>query len=165
SALMPTNLYGPGDNFHPRHSHVIPGLLRRFHEAKTLRLPKVEVWGSGQPRREFLHVDDLADACLFALRHYDEAQPLNVGCGEDLSIAELVDVVRDVVGYRGEIHWDLSKPDGTPRKLLDVTRLQALGWTPKIKLRAGLESTYDWYCAHAGVSEDRDAIEPETITK
>ncbi len=166
-SLMPTNLYGPGDNFHPEHSHVIPGLLRRFHQARALRLPSVRVWGSGQPRREFLHVDDLADACLFTMRKYDEAMPLNVGCGEDLTIAELVETIREVVGYRGDVQWDLSKPDGTPRKVLDVGRLQALGWKAKIKLRAGLESTYDWYCAHAGSSDDRDrdAVQSETIAK
>lgn len=144
-ALMPTNLYGPGDNFHPENSHVIPGLLRRFHEAKAAGTPHVTVWGTGQPRREFLHVDDLADACLFAMRRYNEAAPLNVGRGEDLSIAELVSVIREVVGYAGEIRWDTSKPDGTPRKLLDISAMTALGWRPKIGLRQGLEATYAWF--------------------
>ncbi len=164
-SLMPTNLYGPGDNFHPEHSHVIPGLIRRFHEAKATRSPFIRVWGSGQPRREFLHVDDLADACLFAMRRYDDARPLNVGCGEDLSIAELAEAIRDVVGYQGAIEWDLSKPDGTPRKMLDITRIRALGWTSKIKLRAGLAATYDWYCAHAGTNAHQHSEEPTTVSR
>ncbi|MCW5966546.1 MAG: GDP-L-fucose synthase [Bryobacterales bacterium] len=164
-SLMPTNLYGPGDNFHPEHSHVIPGLLRRFHEAKVARKPSVCTWGSGQPRREFLHVDDLADACLFAMRRYDSPEPLNIGCGEDLTIAELVETIRDVVGFKGNIAWDPSKPDGTPRKVLDVSRLQSLGWKPRIKLRAGLEATYDWYCAQAGTTDNREATKSETVGK
>lgn len=148
-ALMPTNLYGPGDNFHPDHSHVIPGLIRRFHEAKVSGAARVVVWGSGTPRREFLHVDDLADACVHAMRHYDEAAPLNVGCGEDLTIEALAETIRNVVGYQGEIAWDRSKPDGTPRKVLDVSRIRATGWRPQIGLHQGLEETYAYYCAHA----------------
>src|SRR5208282_3152060 len=120
-SVMPTNLYGPHDNFHPEASHVLPALMRRLHEAKVAGAPEVVVWGSGTPRREFLHVDDLADACLFVMQHYDADIPLNVGTGEDLTIRELAELVADVVGYRGEIGFDTSKPDGTPRKLLDVS--------------------------------------------
>ena len=146
-ALMPTNLYGPHDNFHPTTSHVLPALLRRFHEAKAASAPEVVIWGSGIPRREFLHVDDLADACLFVMQHYDGDIPLNVGMGEDLSIRELAEMIADVVGYRGAIGYDLGKPDGTPRKLLDVSRLTALGWRAKVPLRRGLEETYAWFQA------------------
>jgi GDP-L-fucose synthase len=144
-SAMPTNLYGPGDNFHPTHSHVLPGLIRRFHEAVAEGSDRVTVWGTGTPRREFLHVDDLARACLFLLENYDEAEPVNVGVGEDLSIRELAELVADVVGFRGELEFDTTKPDGTPRKLLDVSRLTALGWQPEIGLRDGLVQTYDWY--------------------
>ena len=144
-SAMPTNLYGPGDNFHPTRSHVLPGLMRRFHEAAGAGLPVVEVWGSGTPRREFLHVDDLARACLFLLENYDDPAPINVGVGVDLSIRELAEIVADVVGYRGELVFDSSKPDGTPRKLLDVSRINGLGWRARIGLRSGLESTYGWY--------------------
>ncbi len=147
-SLMPTNLYGPGDNFDPEKSHVLPALIRKFHEAKVAHAPSVTVWGSGKPRREFLHVDDLADAALYLMRNYDDGEIVNVGCGEDRTIAELAELVRDVVGYEGEIVFDTSKPDGTPRKLLDVSRLRALGWQPKIPLREGLEATYRWYLDH-----------------
>jgi GDP-L-fucose synthase len=145
---MPTNLYGPGDNFDLQHGHVLPAMIRRFHEAVRDGAAEVTCWGTGQPRREFLHVDDLADACHFLLDHYDDERPINVGTGEDLTIAELANLVADVVGYRGDICWDTSKPDGTPRKLLDVKRLTELGWTPRIPLTAGLRATYGWFVAH-----------------
>ncbi|MGY1631554.1 GDP-L-fucose synthase family protein [Geodermatophilus sp. SYSU D01186] len=144
-SAMPTNLYGPGDNFHPTHSHVLPGLIRRFHEAKEQSAQSVTVWGTGTPRREFLHVDDLARACLFLLDHYDGPRPVNVGVGEDLSIRELAQLVADVVGYRGALEFDSGKPDGTPRKLLDVSTLHGLGWRAQTGLREGLEQTYAWY--------------------
>jgi GDP-L-fucose synthase len=144
-SAMPTNLYGPGDNFHPTNSHVLPGLIRRFHEAKTSGAPVVTVWGTGTPRREFLHVDDLARACLFLLEHYDAPEPINVGIGSDLSIRELAEMVAEVVGYAGTLEFDASKPDGTPRKLLDVSKLHDLGWRAEIGLREGLEQTYAWY--------------------
>jgi GDP-L-fucose synthase len=144
-SAMPTNLYGPGDNFDPERSHVLPGLIRRFHEASVSAAPTVTVWGSGTPRREFLHVDDLARACLHLLEHYDEPEPINIGVGEDLSIRELAELVADVVGYAGELVFDTTKPDGTPRKLLDVSRIHALGWKAQTDLRTGLEATYAWY--------------------
>lgn len=144
-SLMPTNLYGPGDNFDLETSHVVPALIRKFHEAKEEGRKEVVVWGSGTPRREFLHVDDLADAALFLMDHYDEGEIINVGVGEDISIRELAELVADIVGFQGEIVYDRSKPDGTPRKLLDVTRLFALGWRPKIPLREGLVATYRWF--------------------
>jgi GDP-L-fucose synthase len=145
---MPTNLYGPGDNFDLETSHVIPALLRKFHEAKVQGAPQVVVWGTGSPRREFLHVDDLADAAVFLMKHYDEEEIINVGVGEDISIRELAELIRDVVGYPGDIVFDTSKPDGMPRKLLDVSRLHALGWRARIPLREGLEQTYRWYVEH-----------------
>ncbi|MCW2634766.1 MAG: NAD-dependent epimerase/dehydratase [Blastococcus sp.] len=144
-SAMPTNLYGPGDNFHPQNSHVLPGLIRRFHEAKLADAPAVVVWGTGTPLREFLHVEDLARACLFLLEHYDEPAPINVGVGEDLSIRALAEMVADIVGYQGRLEFDTSKPDGTPRKLLDVSKLHGLGWHAEIDLREGLEQTYAWY--------------------
>jgi len=144
-SLMPTNLYGPGDNYHPSHSHVLPALIRRFHEAHESGQPEVVCWGSGSPRREFLHVDDLADAVMFCLEHWqpqlEEPQFLNVGTGVDITIAELAERVAEAVGYRGAIRWDASKPDGTPRKLLDVGRLAALGWRATIPLSEGLRTT------------------------
>jgi GDP-L-fucose synthase len=144
-ALMPTNLYGPGDNFDLQSSHVAPAMIRKFHEAKLSRAPEVTLWGSGTPRREFLHVDDLADAALFTMLHHDSAQILNAGTGEDLTVAELAEMIRSITRYEGNIVWDRSKPDGTPRKLLDVSRLAALGWRAKTRLREGLESVYQWY--------------------
>ena len=144
-SAMPTNLYGPGDNFHPTNSHVMPALISRFHEAKISGAPAVTVWGSGSPRREFLYVDDLARACLFLLENYDEPEPINVGVGEDLSIGELAQLIADVVGYDGDLRFDTSKPDGTPRKLLDVSKLNRLGWRAEVGLREGLEQTYAWY--------------------
>ena len=149
-SLMPTNLYGPGDNFDLETSHVIPALIRKFHEAKVEGRPHVVVWGTGKPRREFLHVDDLADAALFLMKNYDSEEIINVGVGEDVSIRELAELIRDVVGFEGEIVFDTTKPDGTPRKLLDVSRLQALGWKAKIPLREGLASTYRWYIENFG---------------
>ncbi len=145
---MPTNLYGPGDNFDLRQSHVLAALMRKCHEAKLAHAPSVEVWGTGTPRREFLHVDDLADACLFLMQHYSGEVPINVGWGEDLSIAELAHQVAAIVGFEGSLRFDSSKPDGTPRKLLDTSRLAALGWRPTISLEAGLAATYDWYRSH-----------------
>lgn len=144
-AAMPTNLYGPGDNFHPTNSHVLPALMRRLHEAKEAGAPSVTVWGTGTPRREFLHVDDLARACMFLLEHYDEPEPVNVGVGSDLSIRDLAEIVAETVGYDGELLFDTTKPDGTPRKLLDVSKLQGLGWRAEIGLREGLQETYAWY--------------------
>jgi len=148
-AAMPTNLYGPGDSFDLENSHVLPALIRKFHEAKLAGEPEVTVWGTGSPRREFLHVDDLADACVFLMQNYSSAEIVNVGWGRDISIAELAETVRDIVGFEGEIVYDTSKPDGTPRKLLDTTRLAALGWQPSISLAQGIRGTYDWYCAQA----------------
>jgi GDP-L-fucose synthase len=146
---MPTNLYGPGDNFDLKASHVLPALIRKCHEAKQARSAAVEVWGTGTPRREFLHVDDLADACLYLMQHYEGEGPINVGWGKDVSIAELAQLVADSVGYTGQLRFDPSKPDGTPRKLLDTSRLSALGWQPTITLEDGLASTYEWYRSHA----------------
>ena len=141
-SAMPTNLYGPNDNFDLQTSHVLPALIRRFHEAKVAGAETVTCWGSGTPRREFLHVDDLAAACLFLLEHYDDAQTINVGVGEDVTIRELAELVAETVGYAGSIAWDTTKPDGTPRKLLDVSRLTGLGWKPSIALADGIRQTY-----------------------
>ena len=149
-SAMPTNLYGPGDNFHPTASHVPAALLRRFHEAKQGRRPRVEVWGTGTPRREFLHVDDLADACVFLLRNYSESEHVNVGTGQDVSIAHFAELVARTVGYEGEIVFDTSRPDGTPRKVLDVSRLDALGWRARINLEQGLADYYAWFLANQG---------------
>lgn len=147
-SAMPANLYGPNDNFDLRMSHVLPALIRKFHECRVSSGTEVVVWGSGAPRREFMHVDDLADACLFLLENYDESSTINVGTGEDLTIRELAGMVRDVVSPEAEIVFDTSMPDGTPRKLLDVTRLHKLGWRHSIELRAGIESTYEWFYSH-----------------
>ena len=147
-SAMPTNLYGPNDNFHLNNSHVLPALIRKFHEAKLRGDPEVVVWGSGQPRREFLHVDDLADACVYLLEHYSAEPHINVGTGQDLTIGELAELVRQIVGFKGAIRNDPSKPDGTPRKLLDVSRLKEQGWTARIDLSDGIRSTYEWYLAH-----------------
>lgn len=145
SSAMPTNLYGPGDNFDLQTSHVLPALMRRFHEAALSDLKSVTLWGSGTPKREFLHVDDLARAILFLLDGYDDAVAINVGTGVDLEIKELADLIAKVTNYSGDILWDTSKPDGTPRKLLDVSRINRLGWTSSISLKDGIESTYAWY--------------------
>ncbi len=147
-SLMPTNLYGPGDNYHPERSHVLPALLRRLHEAKVANAPAVTVWGSGTPRREFMHVDDLAAAAVFLLERYADEMPINVGTGSDVSIRELAETIARVVGYTGRIEFDRSKPDGTPRKLLDVSRLEQLGWHATIELADGIRSTYAWYLEH-----------------
>ncbi len=144
-SAMPTNLYGPNDNFDLETSHVLAALLRKAHEAKMRNDRKLVVWGTGKPRREFLHVDDLASACLLLLEKYDSPEIINVGCGEDISIRELGELICDVVGFDGELAWDTTKPDGTPRKLLDVTKIRALGWKPAITLRDGIARTYDWF--------------------
>jgi GDP-L-fucose synthase len=147
-AAMPTNLYGPNDNFHPDQSHVIPGMMRRFHEAAASGAREVVVWGSGNPRREFLHVDDLADALYLLMQRYEEAQFVNVGTGQDCTIAELARTMAEVTGFEGSIVFDRTKPDGTPRKLLDVSRIHALGWRARIALRDGLRDTYRWALDH-----------------
>ena len=144
-SAMPTNLYGPGDNFDLQTAHVLPAMIRRFHEAKESGARSVTLWGSGSPRREFLHVDDLAAACLRLLDAYDDPGHINIGVGSDVTIAELADTVAGVVGYSGALEWDSSKPDGTPRKLLDVSKISELGWAPSIGLHDGVASTYDWY--------------------
>ncbi len=144
-SLMPTNLYGPGDNFDLQSSHVLPALLRKFTDAAEHRAPEVVVWGSGSPRREFLHVDDLADACLFLMDRYNGSEPVNVGTGEDVTIRELAEMIQRLTGFAGKLTWDSSKPDGTPRKLLDVSRLTALGWKARIPLEQGLRDTLRWY--------------------
>jgi GDP-L-fucose synthase len=144
-SAMPTNMYGPGDNFDLENSHVLPALIRKFHEAKLNNSESVTLWGSGSPLREFLHSDDLASASLFLLESYDDAVPINVGTGKDISILELARLIKEVVGFAGEIKWDASKPDGTPRKLLDVSRLTALGWQSSISLQEGINSTYTSY--------------------
>ena len=144
-SAMPTNLYGPGDNFDLASSHVLPAMIRRFHEARESAAPVVRLWGTGAPRREFLHVDDLARACVLLLRRYDDPLPVNVGASCDLTIRELAALVSEVVGYRGSVEWDATKPDGTPRKLLDSSRIERLGWRPHIGLAEGIRSTYDWY--------------------
>ncbi len=148
---MPTNLYGPGDNFDLQTSHVLPALIRRFHEAKEKGDDSVTIWGTGSPRREFLHVDDLADACIFLIEDYSEAGHINVGVGRDSSILELAQLVSDIVGFSGTIEFDRAKPDGTPRKLLDVSLIESLGWQARIGLREGIESTYAWYLEHQAV--------------
>jgi GDP-L-fucose synthase len=144
-SAMPTNLYGPGDNFDLATSHVLPAMIRRFHEARQYDAASVTLWGTGSPQREFLHVEDLARACLFLLEHYDAPDPINVGAGRDISIRDLAGLVAKIVGYKGDIVWDTTKPDGTPRKLLDVSRLLSYGWKPEIGLTEGIRSTYRWY--------------------
>jgi GDP-L-fucose synthase len=144
-SAMPTNLYGPNDNFDLTSSHVLPALLRKVHEAKTSGVREMVVWGTGQPRREFLHVDDMADACVFLLQNYDSPEIINVGCGQDISIRELAELICTVLGFDGKLTFDSTKPDGTPRKLLDVTKLNALGWRAKISLREGIARTYEWF--------------------
>lgn len=153
-SLMPTNLYGPGDNFDLNSSHVLPALIRKAHEARTQNSPEMVVWGSGTPLREFLHVDDLADAAVFLMLHYDQSEIINVGVGEDLSIREIAEMICRVVGYPGRLAFDTSKPDGTPRKVLDVSRLRALGWKPRIGLEEGIRTTYEWFLGNAKVAAD-----------
>jgi GDP-L-fucose synthase len=151
-SAMPTNVYGPGDNFSLQSSHVVPALIRRFHEAKERGDPQVVVWGTGTPRREFVHVDDLADACLFLLQRYDEDCWINVGWGRDGTIEDLAKIIARVVGFEGSLHFDASKPDGTERKQLDTARLSALGWSPRIDLEEGIRSTYAWFLQHRGTA-------------
>jgi len=142
---MPTNLYGINDNFDLNNSHVLPALIRKFHEAKINNIPSVELWGTGSPYREFLFVDELADACYFLMQNYNEPGIVNIGTGEDITIKELADLIRSIIGFNGEIIWDTTKPDGTPRKLLDVNKLNSLGWKSCLSLKEGIEKTYKWY--------------------
>ena len=144
-SAMPTNMYGPGDNFDLENSHVLPAMIRKFHDAKMSRADSVTLWGTGTPRREFLHSDDLGRACLFLLDNHDADVAINVGVGEDISIRELAELIQNIVGFQGSIEWDSSKPDGTPRKLLDISKVKALGWEPKISLEDGIQSTYRWF--------------------
>ena len=144
-SAMPTNLYGPNDNYDLQNSHVLPALIRKFHEAKINQSPSVEVWGTGSPLREFLHVDDLAEACYFLMQHYNDKQFVNVGCGEDLSIKSLAEMIQYIVGFQGELIWNTEKPDGTPRKLMDVSKIKGLGWSPKINLAQGIAAVYSEY--------------------
>jgi GDP-L-fucose synthase len=160
-SLMPTNLYGPGDNFDLENSHVLPALMRKFHEAKVNGSPEVVVWGSGSPRREFLHVDDLADATLFLMRNYDSPEIVNVGTGEDLTIKELAETISRITGYRGRMVLDASKPDGTPRKLLDVSRIQALGWKAGIPLEQGIAETYRWFTSWRALPNSHSPSGPD----
>lgn len=153
-SVMPTNLYGPNDNYHPEHSHVLPALIRRFHEAKTEGKPEVVIWGTGTPLREFLYVDDLADACLFLMNHYSGDETVNLGTGKELSIAQLAELVKKTVGYEGRITFDASKPDGTPRKLLDVSKLKGLGWTYQTELEDGIALAYEDFL-HSEVRAER----------
>ena len=149
-SAMPTNLYGPNDNFDSENAHVVPALIRKFHEAKVDGRPYVEIWGTGAPRREFLYVDDLADALIFLMNHYNEATPINIGLGEDMTVKDLAFLIKDVIDYRGEIRFDSSKPDGTPQKLLEVTKIKARGWRPQTDLREGIVMTYKWFCKNFG---------------
>jgi GDP-L-fucose synthase len=149
-SVMPTNLYGPNDNFDLHSSHVLPALIRKFHDARTTGQDRVTLWGTGNPRREFLHVDDLAEACYLLMQVYDLAEIINIGSGEDQSIRELAQLVAKVVGFQGAIDWDTTKPDGTPRKLLDISRLRALGWQPRIPLEEGIKKTYAWFQQQGG---------------
>jgi GDP-L-fucose synthase len=151
-SAMPTNMYGPGDNFDQENSHVLPALIRRFHDAKTSGSSSVSLWGTGSPKREFLHADDLGRACLFLLENYDDDVAINVGVGQDISIKELAELIRTTVGYQGDVAWDSSKPDGTPRKLLDVSRITSLGWKPEIILEDGIHSTYSWFLENAATT-------------
>lgn len=144
-SAMPTNLYGPHDNYDLRNSHVLPALIRKVHEAKQAGAKSITVWGSGNPRREFLHTDDLADACIFLLNHYDQPDLINVGCGQDVTIRELAETICEVLGFEGTLEFDPTKPDGTPRKLLDISKIKNLGWTPKIPLRQGIANAYEWF--------------------
>jgi GDP-L-fucose synthase len=159
-SVMPTNMYGPFDNFHPERSHVVPGMMRRFHEAKLADTPYVTVWGSGEPRREFLHSDDFAEAALVVMEKYDESMTLNVGTGEDVTIRELAYLMKEVVRYQGEVRFDTSKPDGTPRKVLDVSRVKALGWEPKVPLAHGLAQAYRWALESGALPAERVAEQP-----
>lgn len=144
-SAMPTNMYGPGDNFDLENSHVLPAMIRKFHDANTRKDPYVILWGSGSPKREFLHSDDLGRACLFLLENYNDDIAINIGTGEDISIRDLAELIKETIGFQGIVTWDATKPDGTPRKLLDISRIKALGWTPTITLEDGIRSTYEWY--------------------
>jgi GDP-L-fucose synthase len=155
-SAMPTNLYGPGDNYQGQNSHVLPALIRRFHEAKEAGLPEVTAWGTGSPKREFLHVDELADACAFLLKQENPPDLINIGTGTDVTIRELTELVAEVIGFKGRITWDSTKPDGTPRKLMDVSRLTALGWTARIGLRQGVQKTYASFLAEKAAGKLRD---------
>lgn len=152
-SVMPTNLYGPNDNFDLHTSHVLPALIRKFHEAKENNAPYVEVWGTGTPRREFLYSDDLGDACVFLMNHYEDNEIVNVGVGKDIPIKELAEKIKDVVGYQGEIKFDTSKPDGTPRKLVDVSKINALGWKASISLEEGLQKVYQWFLDNVALKQ------------
>jgi GDP-L-fucose synthase len=153
-SAMPTNMYGPGDNFDLDNSHVLPALIRKFHDAKTQEKSSVTLWGTGSPKREFLHADDLGRACAFLLEHYDDEVAINVGVGEDIAIKDLAELIRAIVGFEGDIVWDSTKPDGTPRKLLDVSRITALGWKPDISLEDGVRATYLWFVNNS----DRESL-------
>ena len=155
-ACMPTNLYGPGDNFNIKSSHVLPALIAKFCTAKENQLPFVEIWGSGMPKREFLHVDDLAEACLFLMNNYEGEEIVNIGCGEDISILELAKLIQNTIDYQGNLIFDKSKPDGTFRKLLDISKIEKLGWTPKIPLEEGLKDTIDWYLEEKRIREVKE---------
>jgi GDP-L-fucose synthase len=159
-SLMPTNLYGPGDNFNLQSSHVLPALMRKIHEAHVTGMPEVVIWGSGQPKREFLHVDDMAKAAVYFMRHYDEPEIVNIGTGVDLSICDLAQMVSEVVGFRGRLVFDTTKPDGTPRKLLDVSRAGALGWRASIPLREGIRQTYAWFLENVAAQHHQAASIP-----
>lgn len=149
-SVMPTNLYGPNDNFHPEHSHVLPALLRKFHEAKEKNLPEITMWGSGSAKREFLYVDDLAAACVYLMNTYNDPGIVNIGTGEDVSIKELAEKIKEVVGYEGNITWDITKPDGMPRKLLDVSKLHSLGWKHEVSFEEGIRKAYEWFRENIG---------------
>lgn len=157
-SVMPTNMYGPNDNYHPEHSHVLPALIRRFHEAKETNAPEVVIWGSGTPKREFLYSDDLADACIFLMEHYDEKEFVNIGCGEDISIKELALTIKAITGYQGQLVFDSTKPDGTPRKLLDVSKLHGLGWKHKVLLQDGIKKAYEDF-----LSKQEETIKPVQV--
>ncbi|NMA49104.1 MAG: GDP-L-fucose synthase, partial [Tissierellia bacterium] len=144
-SVMPTNLYGPNDNFDLETSHVLPALIRKFHDAKVKNLPYVELWGDGTPLREFLYVDDLADACVYLMKNYESNEIINIGTGKEISIAQLAEMIKDITAYKGEIRWDKTKPNGTPRKLLDIGKLQQIGWNYKMELEDGIKRTYAWY--------------------
>lgn len=158
-SVMPSNLYGPGDDFDLRTSHVVPALIAKAHQAKGDAAPVLEVWGTGHPLREFLHVDDAADAIIFVLKNYSGEQFLNIGSGSEISIADLAMLVRDIVGFRGRVRFDTARPDGTPRKVVDISRIRALGWTPRISLADGLAQTYRWYVDHCGTSARGPALD------
>ena len=162
-SAMPTNLYGPNDNFDLNSSHVLPALIRKFHDARSTDDPEVEIWGTGSPMREFLHVDDLADACVFLMENYSDDSHINVGTGVDLSIRELAEKVRDVVCPEAALRFDTSKPDGTPRKVLDITKLRDVGWSPSIDLDTGIRTTYDWFLAQQDANADLRGIDSDAV--